>query len=53
MFLIDNIFKYVKKKKSNDYYSLLVTEKAQSPSIIHELNEQAILTFPMKVLKVQ
>ena len=34
MFLSDNIFKYVKKKKSTDYYSLLVTEKAQSRSII-------------------
>ena len=31
----NNVFD-VKKKKSKDYYSLLVTEKAQPPNIIHK-----------------
>jgi len=35
-FLIHNNVFDVKKKKSNDYYSLLVTEKAQPPNIIHK-----------------
>ena len=34
-FLIHNNVFDVKKKKSKDYYSLLVTEKAQSPNINH------------------
>ena len=35
-FLIHNNFFDVRKKKSKDYYSLLVTEKAQSPNINHK-----------------
>ena len=35
-FLIHNNFFDVRKKKSKDYYSLLVTEKAQPPNINHK-----------------
>ena len=36
-FLIGNNIFDVKKKKSKDYYSLLVSKKAQPPKIIHKL----------------
>ena len=44
-FLIHNNIFDVTKKKSKDYYLLLVTEKAQPPNITH--NGKAILTFRM------
>ena len=44
-FLIGNNIFDVKKKKSKDYYSLLVSKKAQPPKIIHKLQSDFDFTI--------